>query len=324
MRSRVVAGTAAEPGGLAVFAVARLNGDGSADGGFGTAGKVTIGFPGDVVTNLAVVPSHGLVLQADGKILVAATTVYADGSGDFAVARLNGNGSADGGFSAAGEATIHFPGASDLNVCSAMVLQPDGKILLAGTTFNLNPGQTELALARLNPNGNPDTSFGTAGETTVDFGGFDLLYAVTLRPGGKIVAAGTTNLTDFAVARLNPDGRLDTGFGTGGETTISFGAGGLDFICSLLVQPDGKMVIAGSDFNPVNGNEDFALARLNPNGGPDASFGTGGRVTTGFNGGADLLTGLVLLPGGNMLAAGLTFDCRTFNVSIALAEYAGR
>jgi uncharacterized delta-60 repeat protein len=140
-------------------------------------------------------------------------------------------------------------------------------------------------------------------------------------PNGKIVVSGTADFSVFAVARLNKDGSLDNSFGSDGETTINFGPGGVDFTCSMVIQPDGKILVAGTTFSTPTA--DFAVARLNKDGSLDTGFGTAGLTTTDFAGGQETLTSLVLLPDGKILAAGLTFDT-SFNFSVAVAEYTGR
>src|SRR5262245_49553369 len=96
--------------------------------------------------------------------------------------------------------------------------------------------------------GDLDTSFGTGGKVTTDFAGsFDVAHAVTLQPDGKIVAAGEAFVSvreDFALARYNMDGSLDTSFGAGGKVTTDF-AGDFDAALAVALQPDGKIVAAG-------------------------------------------------------------------------------
>jgi uncharacterized delta-60 repeat protein len=102
------------------------------------------------------------------------------------------------------------------------------------------------------PDGSLDPTFGTGGLVTTDFGGIDRGFALVLQPDGKLVAAGFSG-GDFALARYLPDGSLDPMFGTGGLVTTDFG--GAAEAVALVLQPDGKLVAAGSCC------EDFALAR---------------------------------------------------------------
>ncbi|MBI3456793.1 MAG: hypothetical protein HY002_13540 [Candidatus Rokubacteria bacterium] len=140
-------------------------------------------------------------------------------------------------------------------------------LLLAGSIAL--PGQLHAAAGDLDP------TFGTGGKVTTDFGGTDSARALALQPDGKIVVAGFTEFSgqDFALARYNPDGTLDLGFGSGGKVTTDFGPGDVAGQ-GLALQPDGKIVVAGRT------GAAFALARYQPNGTLDASFGTGGKVTS--------------------------------------------
>jgi uncharacterized delta-60 repeat protein len=113
------------------------------------------------------------------------------------VTRLNANGSPDTTLDGDGTATIDFGSTEDL--ANGAVLQPDGKIVVAGYT----QADEDVAVARLNANGSPDATFGAAGKATVDFGVATFGNAVALQPDGKIVVVGQrTGTDDFAVARL--------------------------------------------------------------------------------------------------------------------------
>lgn len=189
-----------------------------------------------------------------------------------------------------------------------VVIQPNGRIVTAGFAGVSGEG-LNFALARYNTNGSLDPSFGTGGKVTTDFLFHnDEAHAIALQPDGKIVAAGqlfsaSTNF-DFALARYNANGSLDTGFGTGGKVMTDF-FGGEDEIFAMALQPDGKIVVAGHDLNLINFASDFALARYNANGSLDTSFGSGGKVVTDFSGGLDQAFGLTLQPDGRIIAAGL-------------------
>jgi uncharacterized delta-60 repeat protein len=135
-----------------------------------------------------------VLVQPDRKIVVAGN---ATGSGTMAITRLTPNGSLDTTFDGDGTATIDFGSLADL--ANAAVLQPDGKIVVAGYA----QADEDVAVARINADGSPDTTFGAAGKATVDFGFATFGYAVTLQANGRIVVAGhRTGADDFAVARL--------------------------------------------------------------------------------------------------------------------------
>jgi uncharacterized delta-60 repeat protein len=214
---------------------------------------------------------RAVALQPDGKILVVGES-NSNGTNDFAVVRLLvPEGTLDLSFG--GARLMDFGGTEDYG--SAVVLQPDGKIVVAGEAGG------NFAVARLQPNGELDTTFGLGGKSIVDFGGFDGGDAVALQPDGKIVVAGstgTTTISDFAVARLQPNGVLDTTFGTEGRSIVDFG--GTDFGKAVALQPDGRIVVAGT--SNALGTDDFAVARLegDPAGGPGAGGPGGGGPPT--------------------------------------------
>src|SRR5215208_2458694 len=260
------------------FAIARYNTDGSHDASFGNNGRVTTDFPG-----LAAVIS-AVVVQPDGKIVVAggAYPLFTF-AGDFKVARYNPDGSLDTSFGAGGIVTTIFPG--DGSFAFALALQSDGKIIAAGTDFvDFNPGDmsdTDFALARYNQDGSLDTTFGNGGTVTTDFLGHeDDVFSVLIQTDGKIVAVGSANSPvdyyNFAVAGYLPNGALDTAFGTGGKMRTDFGNNDLDIAYAAALQPDGKIVAAGTTVFDFGVQQQFALTRFNSNGTVDTTFGTGG------------------------------------------------
>ncbi len=218
---KIVAGGYSDAGD-SVFTLVRYQADGSLDTDFGTGGIVTTpSFFGS---------ANGVAVQSDGKIVAA---------GWSSLARYQADGSLDAGFGVDGVATT--PGA-DFN---AVALQPDGKIVAAG-----RPRGGAYGLARYNPDGSPDAGFGTGGLVTTDLGGGEGALAVALQGDGKIVTAGhqwpgeTLPNDNFAVVRYEGDGALDTGFGICGKTVTVTPT--MDIARGLALQPDGKIVAAGS------------------------------------------------------------------------------
>ena len=193
-------------------------------------------------------------------------------------------------FDGDGKVTTDFSNGTDL--ARGVALQPDGKIIAAGST------NSDFALARYNSDGSLDSNFGSGGRVTTDFfGKQDAGNALALQPDGKIVVAGSSNrdneLSDFALARYNSDGTPDASFGQGGKTTSVFaGSNALE----LVIQPDGKLIAAGA---PV-----FSIARFNSDGTLDTSFGSGGKVTANNRS----LAALALQSDGKILAGGGTLD----------------
>src|SRR6266511_3302132 len=284
---------------------------GDLDTSFGTGGKVTtaIGFGSDAASAVA--------LQADGKI-VAAGYSFNGSNFDFALARYNANGTLDAGFGTAGKVTTTFGSSGD--AASALALQPDGKIAAAG--YSYNGANFDFALARYNANGSLDAGFGAAGKVTTAIGSsHDFASALALQADGKIVAAGRSYNGanyDFALVRYNPNGSLDPGFGTGGKVTTAIGSSH-DFASALALQADGKSVAAGRSYNGTN--DDFALARYNPDGSLDPGFGTGGKVTTAIGSGYEDAYAVALQADGKIVAAGYSWNGT--NNDFALARYLG-
>jgi uncharacterized delta-60 repeat protein len=192
----------------------------------------------------------------------------------------------------------------------------DGRLVLGG--YARDGRNNKFALARYNADGSLDTSFGSNGSVLTQVGlgegSDDELKALAVQPDGKLVGAGfaATGQSQFALARYNADGSLDTTFnphgapgtGTPGTVLTSLGNASVARASSLVLQPDGKMVVAG--FARVSATSEFALARYNPDGSLDTTFGTGGKVLTPIGaGGFAAVRSLVLQAGGTIVAAGI-------------------
>ena len=225
--------------------------------------------------------AQGVALQTDGKIIVVGSTGQFFGSyDDFAVVRLNHNGTPDPSFGGDGDVAVAFgssTSASEDNAAAAVV-QPDGKILVVGSV-NLSIADEKMGVARLNPDGTLDATFGTNGQVVLNPTGMhDNLHAVALQPDGKIVAAGMVNNSgsiDLAVIRLNPDGSLDATFDGDGVWMANLMGSASERVRSIVVQPDGKLVLVGGTGSTAGG----IVVRLNPNGSFDTTFnGTGFRT----------------------------------------------
>jgi uncharacterized delta-60 repeat protein len=157
--------------------------------------------------------------------------------------------------------------------------------------------------------GSLDASFGAGGKVTTDFfGDFDRVFAAVIQPDGKILVGGNARngmTTDFALARYNPNGSLDTTFDADGKVTTNFDTGS-DTIYALAIQPDGKIVAAGNA--RIGTTSNFALARYLPNGALDTTFDTDGRVNTDFQNDFDQIEAIALQPDGKIVAAGVASD----------------
>ncbi len=284
------------------FALVRYNANGMLDPAFGGCGIV--------LTSLKSGDSHtsALAIQPDGKIVVAGST-YNGTANDFAVIRYNENGILDPSFGKAGIAitSIH---AGDDNA-SGVAIQPDGKIVVAGSSNN--GSNFDFALIRYNPNGTLDPAFGTGGIVSIDIrNGDDQVSAVAIQPDGKIVVAGYSN-TDFALARFKPNGTLDADFGKDGKVITSIRSGE-DEASSISIQPDGKIVVAGSSNNGLN--FDFAVVRYNVNGTLDLSFGKGGMVISMIRDGDDKASSVAIQADGKIIAGGSSNNGSNFDFAL--------
>jgi len=184
-------------------------------------------------------------------------------------------------------------------VARALLVQPDGKLIAAGSAEG--SGNPMLAVTRWTANGVLDASFGSEGIVITTFSGVnDVARAVALQPDGRVVVAGGS-ANAFALARFRASGAVDGSFGFGGQVTTNVGRTAQ--ANALVVQPDGKLVAAGVTDNGTGGQ--FVLVRYMPNGALDETFGSGGAVTTAI-GSDDAARALVLEPNGRLVAAGVT------------------
>lgn len=296
------------------FAVARFNVDGSLDTTFGVGGP-------DGINGLATVDFLGqqdelrdVLIDSSGNIVLVGVAQNASGFDGVGIARLDVNGILDPTFDGDGKLTdivtnwtIEMRGAS---------IDASGNIVTAGRIQHIfgGPGDQDFIVARYLSTGGRDFSFATiggfagGGMKVTDFGGRDEGFDVKIQPSdGRIVVGGRGGLlpTDahFALARFNTDGSLDTAFDGDGLATTDIPAFTTDFIDSLAIQTDGKIVAAGSSISGVTG--DIVVARYNTDGSLD---------TTGFNGGLgynqlspgnfDFGEGVALQPNGAIVVSG--------------------
>lgn len=308
----VVAGGVDGAGGR--FAVVRFNHSGTLDKTFSDDGKTFTDFtPGGADY------ARGIAIQGDGRIVVVGR---AGGfGGRFAAARYNLNGTLDSSFNATGKVMTDFTTAND--EAHDVAIQADGKIVVTGAAAWFSyTAESNVALARFNPDGTPDASFDGDGKVTTDFpGDSEWATGVAIQADGKIVTAGDSGQTlrtsdsMFALARYNEDGTPDLAFDGDGQVTTDFtdwfdGAWG-----GVAIQLDGKIVAAGHA-----AFIQFALARYEPNGTLDATFSGDGKVTTKFGNAGEIANGVAIQSDGKIVAAGTSGENRRFAAVRYLGE----
>ncbi|PJA07310.1 MAG: hypothetical protein COX70_07255 [Flavobacteriales bacterium CG_4_10_14_0_2_um_filter_32_8] len=210
------------------------------------------------------------------------------------------------------------------NYASSSVLQSDGKIILTGYTDSSN--YQDFAMVRYNNNGSLDNTFGVNGIVITDINGFnDVATSSALQSDGKILLSGYSNNSndnDFAVVRYNTNGSLDSTFGINGKVITPIGSSH-DNAQSIVIQPDNKIVLAGSSNNGAD--YDFALIRYKNDGDLDSTFGVNGLVLTDI-GSRDNYANHILVDTANNFVVvgsannGLYYQTLAF-ADIALARY---
>ena len=299
------------------FSLARYNSDGSLDRSFSGDGKQT--------TPFALSSEAAVALQPDGKIVVVGGTGGEGSFKDFALARYNPDGSLDTSFSGDGKTAITFGcgGARDV------ALQGDGKIVTVGGTC----GQREFkdfGLARFNADGSLDTTFSHDGLQNTNIEDVDAATGVVIQGDGKIVAVGHADILsvdfpdvavsgDFALARYNTDGSLDTTFSDNGKQTTDFFGVRFDAAAAVALQGDGRIVAVGKAHR--GGGTDFGLARYNPDGSLDPGFSGDGKQTTFFGGIGDHANGVAVQADGKIVAVGHAGGYSDAPGDFALARY---
>ena len=246
-----------------VSAVVRYNSNGSLDTSFNGTGKI--------ITPLS---NGSVAIQTDGKVVVAGSG-YNGSRIDFTIFRYNTDGSPDNSFNGTGKTVTQI---GDRSYANELAIQTDGKIVVVGSSRNNS--RDNFALVRYNTDGSLDASLNGTGKVLTPVGTWSFgsgASSVAIQPDGKIVAAGNSGNgtlseqgADFAVIRYNPNGSLDTTFNGTGKVTTRFG--GQDFVRSVAIQADGKIVVAGStDFDAYDFYQ-FVVVRYE--GGSNASIRT--------------------------------------------------
>lgn len=305
--SRRLLALAAALAALALVSVA--HGAGGLDASFDGDGKATTDFFGSIDV------AEGLAVQADGR-LVTAGRAFGGSSNhyQFALTRHHADGSLDSTFDGDGKVTTDVGPFSDQ--ATAVAIQADGKIVAVG---QVGGASFDFGLVRYLSDGSLDTSFDGDGKVITDFlsNSEDTAFSVALQADGKIVVAGYSigqsgpGGFNFALARYDPNGSLDTSFDGDGKLTTDFG-GFNDGAFAVAIQADGKIVAAGSSVSSAV----FALARYDGDGSLDSTFDGDGKVTTDVTStGFESAEAVVLQTDGKIVAAGKSDN------DFALARY---
>ena len=289
------------------FALVRYNPDGSLDASFGIGGKTTASFDNPSPDKDIV---YALGLQADGKIVAVGAT---EGLLKGGIARFNSDGSLDnmfgiGGYTSVGYSTYHFS-------AKGVKILGNGKILITGTYEADSGWEGYLFVLKLNADGSPDVSFNATTGVKLCFIGntgngnsfYPIAEAMEVQPDGKMVIVGSAmyigNSRFLLIARIGTDGVLDPNFASGGFVGYDLTSSGDDIGYSVAIQPDGKIVVAGT-LDKGNPSSDFIVLRSNGDGTIDNTFSGDGMVTTDFGGSIDAAKGVVIQPDGKIVVVG--------------------
>ena len=277
---------------------ARLNSDGSLDQSFSPGGPEGTGKaavedgvdPHDVGDDVAV--------DGAGRVLIAGRANPGD---DFLVTRLTAEGATDTAFNN-GSPLVKVDFGGGFDEVSGLGINPDGSAILAGLTNSA--GNSDVAVAKVSTDHGIDTTFATGGKLTYGYGSTgDTGSDVAIEPGGKIyVAASGSVANDFALSRLTAGGGIDRAFATSGTVGVDFG--GDDGANAMALLTNGKIVLGGTAMAGTANGQRFAVARIQPAGALDTTFGQGGKVTVAFSEGNALVLGTAIAPDGKVLLVG--------------------
>jgi len=288
------------------FYILRFELDGTLDPTFGIGGVSRFAFNTLTDTENA----HCIAIQTDGKIVVAGAVTT---NNLVAVARLNSDGSLDSSFDSDGKVTFQFEPKVSTSFRN-VALQQDGKIVLGAIS-----GNGRILLARLNTNGSLDTTFNGSGKLIVggtsksSFNG--TISDIDIQLDGKIVVAGQKDGSNrgpssfWMVMRINANGTLDTGFGSGGTVVDQF-AGTWSVARNVSILSDGKILVGGDWL--VSPNSSYVYIRYLPNGQLDSTFGSGGKSIISAGGSARVLD-MEVQSNGKIVGAGQWRDSSTPN-----------
>lgn len=286
--------------------VSRFNNDGSLDTTFGTDGKVILS-SGWIKTYIL-----DMKIQNDGKIVMAGYR-WNNETGDFIMFRLNEDGSVDPSFGNDGLAIFDT---GEAEVSESFAILEDGKFILSGYI------NEDFSMVKVNSDGSIDTTFGTNGWVLTDFAqSLAFAYDININAEGKIMLAGasldTTNMWNFALARYNPNGTLDSSFGNQGKLELSPGIDN-DFAIRVLQLENGKILVGGhSWFATAPVRYELSIVQLNNDGSLDTSYGTNGVLKARWQeDGENYISDMALQNDGKLVITGRAIGSNTFDFGI--------
>jgi uncharacterized delta-60 repeat protein len=298
---RLAGGLAALAAAL-LFATALSAASGDLDVSFDGDGKAVTDFGGGSDDR-----GYAVAAQPDGKIVVVGETRLGNDIG-FGVVRYRQAGGLDPAFDSDGKVRTDF-GAATFDQAVTVVVQRDGKIVVAGSVAGVTPGTSfDFGLARYNANGSLDSTFDGDGKVVTDLrGGGDVLTGIALQADGRIVSLGFSRPPgpgpyDWALTRYNVDGTLDLTFDGDGKVFTPFSAGSDDLASDVVVDPAGRVVAAGQT-RPPGGNSDTALARYTRDGALDPTFDADGKFVMNILPFHDYATGIAVQADGKLVVA---------------------
>jgi uncharacterized delta-60 repeat protein len=295
------------------FIVMRVAEDGTRDSTFGTNGVASADFTGFRDS------ANAVIQQSDGKLVLAGEAGGGLDPGKIALARFNTDGTLDSTFGSDGRTLVDL-GSGTGSRAVDLAQQPDGKLVVAGATYSGE--SSRLVFARFNTDGSLDTTFGTGGTTSVDFGSGTSSWAEDLaqQPDGKFVAVGAVDGpggSNFAIARVSANGAPDLSFDGDGLLAVEIAGTAM----SVDIQPDDKMVVAGYAF-PGGTYRSATLLRVNENGSLDNNFGASGKTIVDLGNQSDL-NSIVVQADGKLAATGNKYVDDNVNMILTRFESDG-
>jgi uncharacterized delta-60 repeat protein len=278
------------------FIILRLNDNGSFDNTFSDDGidRISVGNNYDI--------AYSLILDKNNRIVLAGNSYTETGPQDYSVIRLKTDGTLDSTFSDDGK--LIFPiGVSD-DQARSVTLDENGKLLIAGLSYN---GKNyDFSAARVNDDGNLDSTFDEDGKVMIHSNGIDEAKSMVIDSDGKVLAAGfsyTGSDNDFSIVRLNADGSLDKTFNHSGKLTIPVGDGD-DVANCIALDASGKILVAGRSVHDGQGT--FSIVRLLTDGIIDTLFDADGKLSVAVGNYDDGATAMSVDSFGRILMVGIS------------------